>query len=290
MFAEEAFMLNFLPTEKTIVSCLDVIPLVLPNEASSKYRMFLKWAYRGMKKADRIIANSNYTKKDIVKHLNVPEWKIQVAYPPIQEYFKVEEEAPESFFNQHGLNKKKKYLLSVGALDLPRKNLKTVLEAFAHFYKENKNVHLLLIGYTTLKGSLDDLQTRIKSLGIENAVHIITNVPDDELVAFYNLASVFLFPTLYEGFGLPPLEAMACGTPVIASHVSSVPEVLGDSCVYVDPLDSGAIARQIELLITDSPLREQKIAMGLKQAEKYNWKQYCDSTYELYKEVEWGKV
>lgn len=288
MFAEEAFMLNFLPSRMTVVSCLDVIPLVLPHEASSKYRMFLKWAYKGMKRADRIIANSTYTKKDIVKHLQIPENKISVAYPPIQERFKPEEEAPESFLNIHGLQKNKKYLLSVGALDLPRKNLRTVLEAFALFHKENKRVHLLLIGYTTLKGSLDDLHDQIKQLGIGDAVHIITNVPDEELVAFYNLADIFLFPSLYEGFGLPPLEAMACGTPVIASHVASIPEVLGDACVYVDPLDSEEIARQIEMLMLNKQLCEEKIASGLKQAAKYTWQRYCDATYEVYKEV-WGK-
>jgi glycosyltransferase involved in cell wall biosynthesis len=285
MFAEEAFMLNFLPCEKTVVSCLDVIPLVLPNEASAKYRRFLSWAYKGMKKASTIIANSEYTKKDIVKHLDIPEDKISVAYPPVQDFFKEDLGIPGTFYTQYSLNPNAKYLLSVGALDLPRKNVKTILEAFAKFHKEYKAAKLLLVGYTTLKGNLDKLNDQISKLGIGDAVQIITNVPDLDLVAFYNLASIFLFPSLYEGFGLPPLEAMACGTPVIASHVSSIPEVLGDAAVFVDPLDADEIARQIEMLMMNEKLREEKIQQGFRRAERYSWKNYCDSTLETYKKI-----
>ncbi len=285
MFAEEAFMLNFLPCEKTIVSCLDVIPLVLPNEASDKYIRFLKWAYKGMKKATHILANSEYTKQDIVKHLNISEDKISVAYPPIQEFFKEDKEIPDSFYEKFSLEKDKKYILFVGAPDLPRKNIKTALKAFARFRKNHKNVHFLLIGYTTLKGNLNDLNKQIERLGIKTSVKIITDVPDEDLLGFYNLASVFLFPSLYEGFGLPPLEAMACGTPVISSHVSSIPEVLGDAAVYVDPLDPEDIAKNIEILTVNQKLREKKIEQGKTRAEVYSWKNYGNDTLRVYEKV-----
>lgn len=285
MFAEEAFMLNFLPCEKTIVSCLDVIPLVLPNEASAKYIRFLKWAYKGMKKATHILANSEYTKHDIVKHLNIPAEKISVAYPPVQEFFKEDREIPDSFYEKFSLDKSRKYILSVGALDLPRKNIKTALKAFARFYREYKNAHFLLVGYTTLKGDLHELNKQTEELGIKDAASIITNVPDKDLLGFYNLADVFLFPSLYEGFGLPPLEAMACGTPVIASHVSSIPEVLGDAAVYADPLDPEDIAKNIEMLMVNRELREQKIEQGKLRAEVFSWKNYGTDTLRVYEKV-----
>ncbi|MFC1647656.1 glycosyltransferase family 4 protein [Patescibacteria group bacterium] len=285
MFGEEAFMLNFLPRKKTIVSCLDLIPLVVKGASSRKFRWFVKWAYKGMKKATLIIANSQYTKNDIIKHLKVPEEKITVAYPPVQEQFKVEEEAPESFFMVHGLVPDKKYLLTVGALDLPRKNIENLLRAFKIFRRKYVDVHLLLVGYTTLKGEIKGLTRKIKSMGLSGSVHIIRNVPDEELVAFYNMAHIFVFPSLYEGFGLPPLEAMACGTPVVASDASSIPEALGDCALFCDPRDPHSIADQITRLLEDEDLYDKMLAKGLKQAEKYSWQKYADATFEVYKKV-----
>jgi glycosyltransferase involved in cell wall biosynthesis len=285
MFAEEAFMLNFLPAKKTVVSCLDVIPLVLPGETSAKYRKFLKLAFKGMKKADKILANSYYTKSDIVKHLGIDEKKIHVAYPPIRRIFKPLNRIPDEFYAKYNVDKKKKYLLYVGALDLPRKNLKTVLESFKLINREYKAVNLLLVGYTTLKGKMEELKGRIDELNLTGTVKIITDVPDDDLVAFYNLAEIFLFPSLYEGFGLPPLEAMACKTPVIASHVASMPEVLGNAALYADPLCHEEIARQAEMLFFNEDLRHELVEAGVSRAEKYSWGAYCNETLKLYKEL-----
>lgn len=285
MFAEESFMLNFLSGKNTVVSCLDVIPLVMPKETSWKFRMFLKWAYKGMKKAEYILANSEYTKEDIVKYLGIDKKKIFVAYPPIQRHFKVLEPPPVSFYNAHGLPEGKQYLLCVGALDAPRKNLTTALEAFKKVYFNNHDIHLLLVGYTSLKGGVKSLLKQIGKMGISGRVHIITNVPDNDLVAFYNLAKILIFPSLYEGFGLPPLEAMACGTPVIASNASSIPEALGDAALFVDPLDIDGFADAIEKLLLDEKLYDKLTARGMKQAEKYTWERYCDDTYKVYKKI-----
>lgn len=285
MFGEEAFMLNFLPGDKTVVSCLDVIPLAMPKETSGKFKLFLKWAYKGMKKADYILANSQYTKNDIAKYLDIDKEKIFVAYPPIQSHFKVLEPPPPAFYNAQGLPEGKEYLLCVGALDAPRKNLTTALDAFKKVYFNNHDIHLLLVGYTSLKGSLKDLRKRIKSLGLSGRVHIITNVPDKDLVAFYNLAKILIFPSLYEGFGLPPLEAMACGTPVIASNAASIPEALGDAAIFVDPLDADGFAKEIEKLLLDENLYDKMVARGMKQAEKYTWKRYCEDTYKVYEKA-----
>jgi len=288
MFGEEAFMLNFLSGQDTVVSCLDVIPLAMPKETSWKFRAFLKWAYKGMKKADYILANSNYTKNDIVKYLGIDKEKIFVAYPPVQEQFKVLDAPPESFYNNYGLLKEKQYLLYVGALDSSRKNLITALRAFKKVYFDNHEIHFLLIGYTSLKSNLNALKKQINKLGLAGRVHVVTNVADDELVAFYNLAKVLIFPSLYEGFGLPPLEAMACGTPVVASNVTSIPEALGDSALFADPLDVDAFAEAVQRLISDEKLYDKMTARGLKQAEKYTWKRYCDDTYKVYETI-WKK-
>jgi len=285
MFGEEAFMLNFIKSKKTIVSCLDVIPLAVKGETSSKYRWFAKWAYKGMRKAKKIIANSEYTKQDIMKFLKIDEKKIAVAYPPIQEQFRIEEEAPESFFHNHGLSADRKYLLYVGALDLKRKNVDKLLKAFKLFRGKHMDTHLLLVGYTTLKGGSDFLLRKIKKMGLSGSVHIIRNVPDEELVAFYNMAHIFVFPSLYEGFGLPPLEAMACGTPVVASDRASLPEALGDAAVYANPTSPTGIADAIEQLHDNEELYDKMVAKGLRQAEKYSWKKYADDTLKVYEEV-----
>lgn len=285
MFGEEAFMLNYLPCEKTIVSCLDVIPLVVKGEVSSKYKLFLKWAYKGMKKAEMIIANSEYTKQDIIKYLKVDEKKIMVAYPPVQTQFKVIEEAPESFYLANGLQSDKKYLLYVGALDLKRKNVSKILDAFKLIRQKKPDIHLLLVGYTTLKGGIDTLSRKITRLGLSGSVRIIQNVPDEELVAYYNLAHIFVFPSLYEGFGLPPLEAMACGTPVVASDKASIPEALGEAAIYCDPTEASSIADSVEQLLKDEELYDKMLAKGLRQAEKFTWKKYADATYTAYDKV-----
>lgn len=289
MFGEEAFMLNFLPGKKTVVSCLDVIPLVMPKETSWKFRMFLKWAYKGMRKADYILANSEYTKNDISKYLGIDKEKIFVAYPPVQEKFKIIEAVPQSFYTAHGIPKGKDYLLFVGALDARRKNLDTALEAFKKVYFDNHDVHLLLVGYMSLKGNLNGLLRKIDRLGIAGRVHIIPNVSDSELVSFYNLAKIFIFPSLYEGFGLPPLEAMACGTPVIASNASSIPEALGDAAIFVNPMDSEGFAKAIVELLRDENLYDKMVARGMKQAEKYTWEKYCDDTYKVYQRIWEGR-
>lgn len=286
MFTEEAFMLNFLPKGRIIVSCLDVIPLVLPHEVSTKYKMFLEGSYRGMKKASIVLANSNYTKSDIVKYLQIPEKKVCVAYPPIREIFKPIDNLPDEFYKKYDLEMSKKYLLYVGALDLPRKNIKTLLNAFSLVNKQNKEIELLLVGYTTLKGGIEELKEQIERLKIDDFVKIITNVSDDDLVLFYNIANIFLFPSLYEGFGLPPLEAMACKTPVIASHVSSIPEVLGDAALYVDPLNPKDIAMHTEKMLLDDKIRKEKIQAGSKQVKKYTWEAYCDATLRAYRRLQ----
>ena len=285
MFGEEAFMLNFLSGKKTVVSCLDVIPLVMPKETSGKFRMFLKWAYRGMKKADYILANSEYTKNDIAEHLKIDKEKIFVAYPPVQEKFKITDSVPQSFYTAHGFPKGKQYLLFVGALDARRKNLETALEAFKKVYFDNHDIHLLLVGYTSLKGNLNGILKKIDRLGLAGRVHVFTNVSDEELVSFYNLAKIFIFPSLYEGFGLPPLEAMACGTPVISSNASSLSEALGDAALFVDPMDSDGFAKAILKLLSDETLYDKMVARGLKQAEQYTWDRYCDDTYKVYKKI-----
>ncbi|MFC1599872.1 glycosyltransferase family 4 protein [Patescibacteria group bacterium] len=285
MFGEEAFMLNYLPGKKTVVSCLDVIPLAMKGETSAKFRWFAKWAYKGMNKAEKIIANSEYTKKDIMKYLKIDEKKIAVAYPPIQAQFKIEEEAPDSFYHNRGLSADRKYLLYVGALDLKRKNVSKLLQAFKLFRGKHMDTHLLLVGYTTLKGGIDSLSRKITKMGLGGSVHIIRNVPDEELVAFYNMAHIFVFPSLYEGFGLPPLEAMACGTPVVSSDRASLPEALGDAAVYANPTSPTSIADAIEQLHSDEALYDKLVARGLKQAEKYSWQKYADDTLKVYEEV-----
>ena len=173
---------------------------------------------------------------------------------------------------------------------MPRRNVKTILKAFNEFKKKyqkeiDETVQLLLVGYTTLKGDKDSIPAQIKRMNLLDDVRIISDIPDKDLVRFYNIASIFLFPTLYEGFGLPPIEAMSCGTPVIASNVSSVPEVLGDAAMFIAPNDFIEIAKDIYYLLVDNKLRDKKIILGKKRASLYSWKNYCHSTLQAFRKL-----
>jgi len=158
------------------------------------------------------------------------------------------------------------FLLAVGTVQ-PRKNYIRLVEAFRQL--DRANLTLVIAGG---RGWLDDpLYERIAALGLENRVRMLGFVPDKDLPALYSAARVFAFPSLYEGFGLPILEAMACGTPVVTSRASSMPEVAGDAALLVDPLDTDALAEALASALDDELLRSSLIEKGLERATVFTW-------------------
>jgi len=177
----------------------------------------------------------------------------------------------------------RRFVLAVGNLQ-PRKNLDRLLGAYARLHDRGVVPHgLVLVGQRWYKG--EAVAERIRELGIEKDVRLTGYVSDEELVALYNLADIFVYPSLYEGFGLPVLEAMACGTPVVTSNTTSLPEVAGDAAVLVDPRSESEIMNAIERVACDPDYRRELRRRGLAQAAKFSWRRVAEQTAEVYRSV-----
>ncbi len=233
----------------------------------------LKWV---KKEADMVIAISESTKKDIMEILNIPEQKIKVVY----------EAAPDDVVQIKDRKKidqvKDKYkldggfLLSVATLE-PRKNLKRIILAFQKIKKDFPLMKLVIAGKSGWDQSLNKIIRQKQS-----DIVVTGYINRDDLLALYSSASCFVFPSLYEGFGLPILEAMKCGAPVVTSNVSSMPEVAGQAGILVDPLSVEKITQGIKKAIGD---KENLIKKGFKQADSFSWEKTAKETLEVYKQA-----
>jgi len=229
--------------------------------------------------ADKILTVSDYSKQDIVKTLKIPAEKIVVTYDAVDGTFKQYSDMKQisSMLSSYGINDK--YILSVGRLD-PRKNLARLIEAFVKLKKEKSIPHKLVIA-----GKKDYLSSTIEKLIQNEKNNIIpTNyIPSESLPFFYCGADVFVYPTLFEGFGLPCLEAMSCGCPVVSSKTSSIPEVVGQAGILVDPYSVNEIADAIYKVISYMSIRSEMKRKGLLKALEFNWKETAMKTLETYK-------
>lgn len=272
--------------KKTVVTIHDCIPLVYPiyYPAGVKGKLGLFYQTMILKNVDRILTDSQNSKKDIVKYLGVPEKKIEVIYLAADLIFKrLSKEQSQPVKEEYQL--KDNFILYVGDINY-NKNLQVLIKAFSCLDLENKE--LILVGKAFENKSLPEcrqLYEQISTLGINQRVKILGFVDDDTLVKLYNLAGVFCLPSLYEGFGLQVLEAMKCGCPVVASNVSSLPEIAQEGAVLVNPRDYEEIANVIRMLVNNKKYREKKIKEGFQQADKFSWQLAADSTIKIYEEV-----
>jgi glycosyltransferase involved in cell wall biosynthesis len=238
--------------------------------------------------ASKILAVSNFTKQEIVKLFGIPESRIEVVYNAIDERFlHGHASANDRQFIAQRYQVAYPFLLYVGRVS-PHKNVLRMIEAFSALKAELKkddlfpNLKFIIIG--------DDLasnpalrRTVIKS-GVQNDVRFLGFVPIEVLRIFYDSAKIFVFPSLYEGFGLPPLEAMAHGTPVVTSNVTSLPEVVGNAAVRVNPENVFEIMHALRRVLTDYPLREQMKQRGYQQAARFSWEQSVGKIMDVYRQ------
>lgn len=276
------FGLPLVKTCPTIVTIHDLIPLIMPEHCGSPYReTFTAEIAKTVEKADKIIATSVCTKKDIVNLLKVPPKKISVIYQGIDRSFRplnkeaVKKELADTY------NIDNDYILYVGGFN-PRKNLKTLVEAFG-LIQEEIPWNLLIVGQEGKRGEkIRELAAKITRPG---RVIFSGYIPDCGLPLFYNGAKVFVYPSLYEGFGLPPLEAAACGTAVILSNTASLPEVMGDNAIYVDPLDREDLANAILTLYRNEALRLTLARNGLNHSRLFSHPMAAKKTLALYENL-----
>ena len=267
----------------TIHDCIHLMfPQYLPSRAAYAYAKASMW--NAAKRSHRILTVSEASKRDILHFFNVPPEKVVVVYNSIDERFwNVPKEADVARVRErYQLNHD--FVLYVGNIK-EHKNLVRLIEAFDELRKRGgfDELKLLIIGDEISK--LPALRRAVHSHKLHKHVRFLGYLPDETLAILYRLAAVFVFPSLYEGFGLPPLEAMASGTPVVTSNVSSLPEVTGDAAVLVDPYDVGSIVDGMSRVLTDKALAQELRLKGLVRAREFSWERSVARTLELYKEV-----
>lgn len=243
---------------------------------------------RAVKKAAKIITISRNSKEDLIKLLNTPEEKICVIYQGVSPVFKQIHDnlRIKKTLEKYKLTKEggcEKFLLYTGVWRV-HKNLPNLIRAFKEVLRlSNEDIKLVITGKED--PYYPEVKNIPKELKIEDKVKFTGLVEENELVDLYNAASIYVFPSFYEGFGLPPLEAMACGTPVAASESSSIPEICGKgNVVFFDPNDYQNMAQNIFALYKDKGLQEQLVRNGLERVRNFSWQKMAESTYNVYQE------
>ena len=280
-FAPSSYIIpTLLPKHiKTIVVIHDLVAFLFPNSHNKKAvyieKFFLK---KALKKADLVCTVSENTKKDVIKKFEYPKEKIKVVYCSASNEFKpLQREELNTFAKQTDLPKD--FFLAVGTLE-PRKNYLNLVKAFLEIQKTHPNYHLVIVGK---KGwEFEEIFQVIRKNYLGKKVHILGYLSENSIIRLYNMAKALVFPSYYEGFGIPPLEAMKCRCPVITSYRASIPEVVGDSAILINPDSFKEITGAMLKLIKDEELCETLANQGVIQSKKFSWQ---DSAKKLLEEI-----
>lgn len=270
------------PSCPTVVTVHDLISLVLPHyRRSLLVKAYAATVSAAARKARVIIADSEFTKKDIVRLLDIPEERIVVVPLACEARFRPVEDSEHLLRLRQKYGLADRFALYIGGLDW-RKNVPMLVRAFA---ASDAGCQLAIAGEPYAgRGSLfPNLAEIARRCGVEERVRFLGLVPEEDKPALYSLATVFVFPSVYEGFGLTPLEAMACGAPVLCSDATSLPEVVGDAAVLFDPNDEKALAEALTCILSDDKRRGELRRRGLEQASRFSWRRTAEETLEAYK-------
>lgn len=260
--------------ERTVVTVHDLLPLAMPSNYPFFYNLLFRSSINKVRGCRKIIAGSHSTKKDLLVTARIPEEKIRVIYYGVDDHF-----APGPSCRRYlNIPQNKKIVLHVGSEER-RKNVTFLLKVLSGVSKHFSDLVLVRIGdrrpYT---------QDLIKKLSLEQRVMYVTGVQRNLLPSYYRSADLFLFPSIYEGFGLPLLEAMASGCPVIAASTSSLPEVVGNGGLLL-PLDVDEWVAAVSEVLTNESKRREMISAGLRQASKFSWSKAAEETLKVYDEI-----
>jgi glycosyltransferase involved in cell wall biosynthesis len=267
-----------------ILTITDMSYRHIPSMLKMKHRMSLNVQLAiNARHAKKIIVISENTKKDIMRFLNIPEEKIEVIYLGVNDSYKIIQEPAIKNKVMSAYKLPEKFILYVGTY-LPHKNLETLLQAFRILKTEHNIPHCLV--FAGNKGrNFEEIAKSIHALGLDEYVKCIGFVDDAYLPVLYNLCDLFVFPSLYEGFGLTLLEAMACGAPVISSDSSCLTEVGGDAALYFSQKDFQKLAKNMHEALTNEDLRKHMINSGLRRIESFSWRSTANKTLKMYETV-----
>ncbi len=283
------YLMPYWPGLPTVLTCYDLIPLAYPRYFSPMQRLIYWLAHRlALSVACVLLAISEATKADLIRHFRIAPDRILVTPLAADARF-----APCPLEDIAAVRQKYAlpdgYVLYVGS-NKPHKNLVRLIEAWSLVVSSAPyaaHPPLVIAGHWDSR--YPQTQEKVVQSGIRDRVIFLHDVPEQELAALYSGASLFVFPSLYEGFGLPVLEAMACGTPVVCSHTSSLPEVAGDAALLVDPLDVEGIAASIRRALGDEGLRQRMREKGLARAAIFSWEQTARMTLAAYERALMGR-
>ena len=277
------------PSVPTVVSILDLIPLLLPEYRGGP----LVRAYTGLVKAAAmnaalVLTISESSRRDIVKHLDIPEARVRVTYLAAGSHYSPRRDpVDDAALRRHHFDLPQGYVLYLGGFDA-RKNIETLLQVYT--WAQDTIGHdfpLVVAGKLPDEhgGLFRDPRVIAKALDVEDVVHCIGPVAEEDKPALYRGATAFLYPTRYEGFGLPALEALACGVPVVGSNASSVPEIVGEAGMLVDPDDARSMAGALIAVVTDDELHEKLSSAAVEQAHKFSWEKCARETLQAYRDA-----
>ncbi len=268
---------------KKIVTVHDLFFMDFPQMTRGETkRDFVNRIHSSLFQADGVIAVSQFTKNQLIERFALPEVKVKVIYHGLDQKFRTEILPEEAERMRRRFSLPPAFILFVGAIE-PRKNLLNLAEALQIIHDKEERIPLMIVGQKGL--DYKRLQRKIKALGLESWVKMVGYLPDDDVQAFYRSASVFVFPSLCEGFGLPLIEAMASGLPVVASGTSAIPEVAKDAALYFRPEEPEDMAEKIMRALRDEDLRKKLREEGKKRSSEFQWRTTASETLNFYTEI-----
>jgi len=268
---------------KSVITIHDLAFLLYPHFLTKESARYYGQIDQAWRKTDHIIAVSEATRRDSIRLLGVPENKITVIHEAANPIYRQlpQDEALHRVKERYKFDRD--YILFVSTIE-PRKNLPGLLQAYRRLRDEYKRDEILVLAGAN--GWLwEEVYETVSRLNLDDCVTFLGRVPSEDLVYLYNAARLLVHPSFYEGFGLTPLEAMTCGTPVIVSNTSAIPEVVGDAALMVDPHDIDGLTVAMWRVLTEKELREDLICKGLKRAKQFSWTKAAKKTLEVYRKV-----
>jgi glycosyltransferase involved in cell wall biosynthesis len=278
------YLMPYRPGVPTVLTVYDLIPLRFPQFVSARARLLFRLAMTlALRAANQVVAISEATLRDLHRVFHFSKEKIQVIplaagknfHPPAREEIervRAQYNLPDEYVLYLGINK-------------PHKNLPRLVEAWAHLTRQRDIDNQKLV----IAGAWEPRYPQVKQLAarlnLTQAIIFLDSIPEVDLPALYGAARLFVFPSLYEGFGLPVLEALSCGTPVACSHTASLPEVAGEAAIYFDPAGPDKIAEALAKALNNAPLLEGLKARGLEQARKFTWRRTAQQTLQVYRQA-----